>query len=136
MKSPIINHCCKERRKKFSTFTVSLSLSLSLSHTHTHPDSHTFSLSLSLSLSPNIDLFFLSFTLTLSLFHQSAIIVTTDLTSHCHAKTSFLICTFMLSFSHNPSTQMNAGSGYGSVGRAVASDTRGPGFESRHWQFL
>ena len=26
------------------------------------------------------------------------------------------------------------GSGYGSVGRAVASDTRGPQFESSHWQ--
>ena len=28
------------------------------------------------------------------------------------------------------------GSGCGSVGRAVASDTRGPRFESRHWQNL
>ena len=26
------------------------------------------------------------------------------------------------------------GSGCGSVGRAVASDTRGPRFESSHWQ--
>ena len=28
------------------------------------------------------------------------------------------------------------GSGCGSVGRAVASDTRGPRFESSHWQNL
>ena len=28
------------------------------------------------------------------------------------------------------------GSGCGAVGRAVASDTRGPGFESSHWQLL
>ena len=28
------------------------------------------------------------------------------------------------------------GSGCGSVGRAVASDTRGPWFESSHWQYL
>ena len=26
--------------------------------------------------------------------------------------------------------------GSGAVGRAVASDTRGPGFESSHWQLL
>ena len=26
------------------------------------------------------------------------------------------------------------GSGCGSVGRVVASDTRGPRFESRHWE--
>ena len=29
---------------------------------------------------------------------------------------------------------MGQGSGCGSVGRAVASDTRGPQFESSHWQ--
>ena len=28
------------------------------------------------------------------------------------------------------------GSGCGAVGRAVASNTRGPGFESSHWQLL
>ena len=28
------------------------------------------------------------------------------------------------------------GSGCGAVGRAVASKTRGPGFESSHWQLL
>ena len=28
------------------------------------------------------------------------------------------------------------GSGCGAVGRAVASDTRGPRFESSHWQLL
>ena len=28
------------------------------------------------------------------------------------------------------------GHGCGAVGRAVASDTRGPGFESSHWQLL
>ena len=28
------------------------------------------------------------------------------------------------------------GSGCGAVGRAVACDTRGPGFESSHWQLL
>ena len=28
------------------------------------------------------------------------------------------------------------GSGCGAVGRAVASDIRGPGFESSHWQLL
>ena len=28
------------------------------------------------------------------------------------------------------------GSGCGAVGRAVASDTRGPGFESSHWHLL
>ena len=28
------------------------------------------------------------------------------------------------------------GSGCGAVGRAVASDTRGPQFESSHWQNL
>ena len=28
------------------------------------------------------------------------------------------------------------GSGCGSVSRAVASDTRGPRFESSHWQYL
>ena len=28
----------------------------------------------------------------------------------------------------------DSGSGCGSVGRAVASDTRGPRFESSHWQ--
>ena len=28
------------------------------------------------------------------------------------------------------------GSGCGAVGRAVAYDTRGPGFESSHWQLL
>ena len=28
------------------------------------------------------------------------------------------------------------GSGYGSVGRAVDSDTQGPRFESSHWQIF
>ena len=28
------------------------------------------------------------------------------------------------------------GSGCGAVGRVVASNTRGPGFESSHWQLL
>ena len=31
---------------------------------------------------------------------------------------------------------VNKGSGCGAVGRAVAYDTRGPGFESTHWQLL
>ena len=30
----------------------------------------------------------------------------------------------------------NLGSGCGAVGRAVAFDTRGPGFDSSHWQLL
>ena len=33
-------------------------------------------------------------------------------------------------------TIMTSGSGCGAVGRAVASDTRGPRFESSHWQLL
>ena len=28
------------------------------------------------------------------------------------------------------------GSGFGSVGRVVAADTRGPRFESRHWEIF
>jgi len=32
--------------------------------------------------------------------------------------------------------EQSVGSGCGSVGRAVTSDTRGPWFESSHWQKL
>ena len=32
--------------------------------------------------------------------------------------------------------KVNLGSGCGSVGRGVASDTRGPRFESSHWQIF
>ena len=32
--------------------------------------------------------------------------------------------------------EQRVGSGCGSVGRAVASDTRGPQFEPSHWQAL
>ena len=66
MKSPIINHCCKERRKKFSTFTVSLSLSLSFTHTHTPWLTHFLSLSLSLSKHWLIFLIFYTHSLSLS----------------------------------------------------------------------
>ena len=39
--------------------------------------------------------------------------------------------TFLVNSSNN---EINLGSGCGSVGRAVASDTSGQRFESSHWQ--
>ena len=32
--------------------------------------------------------------------------------------------------------EIRKGRGCGAVGKAVASDTRDPGFESRHWQYF
>ena len=42
----------------------------------------------------------------------------------------------MVCFKMNYKVTRTLGSGCGAVGRAVASDTRGPGFESSHRQLL
>ena len=42
------------------------------------------------------------------------------------------LCMFVINYVRN----VKSASGCGSVGRVVASDTRGPQFESSHWQNL